>query len=206
MRTFANLFLIVVLVSSLPLIVNAAETRETHFPNGQIAERYGLKEYDSRNVRHGMYTRWYPDGTKAEEVGFNNGRKNGLYTAWYENDQKKLQCRFRNDILDGEVVAWFEDGRIRFSVNYADGKRQDQWIRYHEKGGIVASMNFDRDKLDGCLSAAFERGYGNGSGMSYVLTAVFQKGVMVELFHLAYTDPDGHTVIVNGKLLENGGV
>jgi hypothetical protein len=42
--------------------------------------------------------------------------------------------------------------------------------------------------------------------MSYVLTAVFQKGVMVELFHLAYTDPDGHTVIVNGKLLENGGV
>ncbi len=105
MRTFANLFLVVALVSSLPLIANAAETRITHFPNDQIAEQYGLKEYDGSNTQHGMYTRWYPDGTKAEEVEFNNGRKNGLYTDWYENGQQKLQFRFRNNILDGEVVA-----------------------------------------------------------------------------------------------------
>lgn len=189
MQTFTILFLVVALVSSLSLIANAAETRETHFPNGQIAERYGLKEYDGRNVQHGMDTRWYLDGAKAEEVRFNNGRKNGLYTAWYENGQRKLQCRFRNGILADEVVAWFEDGRKRFSVNFASGKQQDQWIRYHEKGGIVASMNFDHDKLDGCLSAAFDHGYGNGSGMSYAIKAVFQNGVMVESFHLEHTDP-----------------
>ena len=204
MRTFANLILVAALASSLPLIANAAETRITHFPNGQIVEQYGLREYDGSTVQHGMYTRWYPDCTKAEEVEFNNGRKNGLYTAWYENGQQKLQCRFRNGILDGEVVAWFEDGRKRFSVNYASGKRQDQWIRYHEKGGIVASMNFNQDILDGCQSAAFDRGYGNGSGMSYAIKAVFQNGVMVESFHLAHTDPYGHTVVVNGKLLKIG--
>lgn len=206
MRMYKNGFFIVSMLSLLIFIGCADATIEKHFQNGQIAERYGLKGYDGSNVQHGMCTRWYPDGTKAEEVGFNNGRKNGTYTAWYENGQKKLQCRFRNDILDGEFAAWFEDGRKRLSVNYAAGKRHDKWIRYHEKGGIVASMNFDRDKLDGCLSAAFDRGYGSGSGMSYAIKAVFQNGVMVESFHLAYTDPYGHTVIVNGKLLENGGV
>ena len=206
MRTFANLFLFVALISSLPNIANATETREKLFSNGQIAERYGLKEYDGRIVQQGMHTRWYPDGTKAEEVGFNNGRKDGTYTAWHENGQKKLQCRFYNDILDGEVVAWFEDGQRRFSVNYAGGKRCGLWIRYHEKGGIVASMNFDRDKLDGYLSAAFDRGYGNGSGMAYAIKAVFQNGIMVESFNLVHTDSYGHTVIVSGKILENGRV
>ena len=203
---FKIMFFMAAMLSLLIFAVCAGITGEPPFQNGQFAERYALKEYDDSRVQHGMHTRWYPNGTKAEEVGFNSGRKNGMYTAWYENDHKKLQCRFRNDILEGEVAAWFEDGRKRFSVNYATGKRHDQWTRYHEKGGIVASLNFNRDKLDGGLSAAFERGYGNGSGMSYAIKAGFQNGFMVGSFHLAHTDPYGHTVIANGILLENGGV
>ena len=101
------------MLSLLIFAVCAGITGEPPFQNGQFAERYALKEYDDSRVQHGMHTRWYPNGTKAEEVGFNSGRKNGMYTAWYENGHKKLQCRFRNDLLDGEVAAWslLEDRR-----------------------------------------------------------------------------------------------
>jgi hypothetical protein len=193
----------------LPLVVFlgcSGVTGKQYIQNAQVEKRYRAREDNNSSVRHGIHIRRYPDGAKAEEVEFIKGKKNGRYTSWYPNGQKKLQCTFVNDLPDGEFTAWFEDGKKRFSVHYDKGQRQDQWIRYHEKGGIVVSMNFDRDKLDGCLSAAFDRGYGNGSGMSYAIKAVFQNGVMVESFHLAYTDPDGHTVIVNGRLLENGGV
>jgi hypothetical protein len=194
------------MVAPFIFAVSAGVTGESRVQSGQTAERYPGKKYDDSRGQHGMRTRWYPNGSKAEEVGFNNGRKNGTYTAWYENGRKKLQCRFRNDILDGDVAAWFEDGRKRFSVYFTAGKRHAQWSRYREKGGIVASLNFNRDKLNGGLSAAFEHGHGNGSGRSYAIKAGFQNGVMVGSFHLAHTDPDGHTVIANGMLLENGGV
>ncbi len=68
----------------------------------------------------------------------------------------------------------------------------------------MASMNFSQVVLDGCQSAAFDRGYSNGCGVSYAIKAVFQNGVMVESFHLAHTDPYGHTVVVNGSLLTIG--
>jgi hypothetical protein len=205
-KSYKIMFFMAAMLSLSIFAICAGLTSETQFQSNQISQQYALKEYDDSRLRDGVHTRWYPNGIKAEEVRFNKGRKNGAYRAWYENGQKKLQCRFRNDILEGEVAAWFEGGRKRFSVHFTAGKRHDQWTRYHEKGGIVASLNFNRDKLDGGLSAAFERGYGNGSGMSYAIKAGFQNGVMVGSFHLAHTDPYGHTVIANGILLDNGGV
>ncbi len=178
-------------------------TDESHFQNSQ----HGFSGNDGGDVQNGMRTRWYQNGTKAEEVELTNGRKTGTYTAWYKNGQVKLKCRFHNDNLDGEVAAWFEDGRKRFSVYYANGKRHGRWIRYHEKrSAVVASMGFDHDKLDGFLSAAYEQGNGNGIGRSYAINSVFQGGALVGSFHLAYTNTDGHTVIVKGKLSENGDV
>jgi hypothetical protein len=197
--------IMVFLVTILSLLVFTGCAGKTEKPQPQNSNDK-LEEHYGSNVQHGIHIRLYPDGTKAEEVVFNNGRKNGTYTAWYKNGQKKLKCQFRNDILDGEVAAWFEDGRKRFSVNLVAGERHDQWIRYREKGGIVTSLNFNHDKLDGFLSAAFEQGHGNGRGMSYAIKAVFQNGVMVESFHLVHTDQYGHTINVDGELLENGSI
>ena len=45
-------------------------------------------------------------------------------------------------------------------------------------------MNFDHDILDGGLSAVFDRGYGNGSGMSHAIKAVFQKCSALLLYDL----------------------
>ena len=198
--------IMVFLVTILSLLVFTGCAGKTEKPQPQNSNDK-LEEHYGSNVQHGIHIRLYPDGTKAEEVVFNNGRKNGTYTAWYKNGQKKLKCQFRNDILDGEVAAWFEDGRKRFSVYYANGKRHGRWIRYHEKhDAIVASMNFEHDQLDGVLSAAFEQGNGNGIGRSYVINSVFQDGILVESFHLAHTNTDGHTVIANGNLSDNNDV
>ena len=102
MRMFANLILVAALVSSLPLIANAAENRITHFPNGQIAEQYSLREYDGNNIQHGMYTHWYPDCTKSEIKGIDLNantpvvpapQSKGKHVALEEN---QYDCLLRN--------------------------------------------------------------------------------------------------------------
>jgi antitoxin component YwqK of YwqJK toxin-antitoxin module len=180
-----------------------AMTDKSNLQNNQT----GLSGNDGSDIQNGMRTRWYQNGMKAEEVEFSDGRKTGNYTAWYENGQMKLKCRFHNDILDGEASAWFEDGRKRFLVHFTNGKRHGKWIRYHEKrDAVVASMSFNRDKLDGDLSAAYEQGNGNGIGRSYAINSVFQDGDLIESFRIAYTNVYGHAVMVDGKLSENGDV
>jgi len=181
-----------------------AEQRAQHRPLAQRSRAKETADNADNYVWEGIHTRSYPDGKKAEKVEFKNGLKNGSYISWYKNGHKRLQCQFISNLLDGEVTAWFENGTKRFSVNYHHGKRQGGWIRYHEKGGILVSMHFDQDRLDGLVSSAFNHGYGNGSGMSYKINAIFKNGRIVGAFSLQHTDYDGHTIIAIGKISKTG--
>ena len=59
--------------------------------------------------RDGLYTNWYENGQKRDELTYKDGKFDGLYTNWYENGQK----RFEGTYEDGELISekyWNEDG------------------------------------------------------------------------------------------------
>ena len=158
------------------------------------------------SLEYGTQTRWYPDGTKAEEARFAGGKRNGLYTLWYENGALKLRCGFSRDRLDGECVAWFESGKKRLSIAFDQGRPDSEWVRYHEKGGEAARFNFAHGRLEGRLTTKVNRGTGEGHGTSYEVRANFENGRLVGPFEIKDTDASGRAVIIVGEVLEGGGL
>ena len=62
--------------------------------------------------RDGLYTNWYKNGQKRDELTYKDGKFDGLYTNWYENGQK----RFEGTYKDGELISekyWNEEGSVK---------------------------------------------------------------------------------------------
>ena len=53
--------------------------------------------------KNGLWTEWYENGQKKQEMTFKDGKKEGLRIEWYENGQKKNEITFK----DGKEVRSF---------------------------------------------------------------------------------------------------
>jgi len=62
--------------------------------------------------RDGLYTNWYDNGQKRDELTYKDGKYDGLWTWWYENGQKKVEMTSK----DGKIISetyWKEDGSVK---------------------------------------------------------------------------------------------
>ncbi|RLC06999.1 MAG: hypothetical protein DRH90_01725 [Deltaproteobacteria bacterium] len=171
--------------------------------NGRVMERFGMKSLNDKEVQDGLYRRWYANGILAQETIFSHGKKNGRHRLWYENGNRKLTAGFTDDRLDGTCRAWYENGKPRLDIRFDNGKRTGEWIRTGEKVGVVARVSFRNDRLDGPLTVLVNRGYGNGSGRSLELEALFRTGRLVSSFCYKEADPSGNYVQLTGTILSD---
>jgi hypothetical protein len=175
---------------------------EAWFSDGEIARRCDVRLIGEQPQRHGHCRRWYPAGTLAEEAEYVAGRMSGAYTSWLPSGGIRFRGRFQTDRLQGQWQGWFENGRPRFQADFEKGARTGTWIRYHEKitRQPVVKIGFCNNRLDGELWARIDRGSGSGRGFSYDLKAHFRAGRLTGPLRFSYTDPRGHTVILQGRV------
>ena len=193
------LFLLAVNFFAVSCTAGGDTTR--YHENGRIMERFGMKSLNDSEVQDGLYRRWYKNGVLAQETMFSYGKKNGRHRLWYENGNRKLTGRYTDDRLDGVCRAWYENGKPRLDIRFDNGKRTGEWIRTGEKVGVVARVSFRNDRLDGPLTVLVNRGYGNGSGRSLELEALFRIGQLVSSFRYKEADPSGNYVQLTGTIL-----
>jgi antitoxin component YwqK of YwqJK toxin-antitoxin module len=167
----------------------------------QTTEQNAVKSPDAGKVKDGLYRRWFPNSVLAEETVFSHGKRNGRHCLWYENGNRKLTASFTDDRLDGVCRAWYENGKPRLDIRFDNGKRTGKWIRTGEKVGVVARVSFKDDCLDGHLTVLVNRGYGNGSGRSLELEALFRMGQLVSSFQYNEADSSGNHLQLTGTIL-----
>ena len=63
--------------------------------------------------RDGLYTNWYDNGQKRDELTYKDGKKDGLWTWWYENGQKKEEFTWKDGETVEKIGIWNEDGSPR---------------------------------------------------------------------------------------------
>jgi len=151
-----------------------------------------------------VYRRWYSNGVLAEETVFAHGKKNGQHRLWYPNGNLKLTGSFIDDRLDGECLAWYENGKSRLAIRFDQGQRTGEWIRTGEKVGVVARVSFRDNRLNGPLTVLVNRGYGNGSGRSLEIQALFHMGRLVSSFRFKEADSSGNNLLLAGAILADG--
>jgi antitoxin component YwqK of YwqJK toxin-antitoxin module len=71
--------------------------------------------------RHGLWTEWYPDGTKKFEGEYHAGIPNGVFTWWCENGEKRVEGRYTEGRKDGIWTTWNSKGRKDSVAEYAAG-------------------------------------------------------------------------------------
>lgn len=99
----------------------AQEVQETHYPSGELKERY---ETNEAGQKAGLYERFRTDGTLEER-------------AQYKADQ-----------LDGLRTQFDAAGRLEVESHYSRGLRFGSWVKYQE-GSVVLKARYEKDQLNG---------------------------------------------------------
>lgn len=64
------------------------EQRQAYYPNGFLRERYWFYREGGREVMHGLYTGWYPNGEREVEILYRDGSE--AVKTYYSEQGKKV--------------------------------------------------------------------------------------------------------------------
>jgi antitoxin component YwqK of YwqJK toxin-antitoxin module len=202
------------------------EKREETYQNGKIKLRYFVKEIDGNFLKHGLYSTWYPDGTKKEEIVYEKGKKHGKYISWYENGAKYEEGEFKNDQVNGDYTWWYENGTKGGQGQFLDGLRDGTFKSWHSDGRKKSIANFSKGTMDGEVvildnqnecTAHFKDGLLDGKLEAYYaenacnfemkVMAFFKNGVPVDKFFILQNNTcDNSTFSIEGRFMQDSSV
>jgi antitoxin component YwqK of YwqJK toxin-antitoxin module len=102
-------------------------------PNGQ--EKWCEKlDANGHPVKHGLFTLYWPNGTKMLEGTYLDGKQDGLWTRFYPSGQRLAVDEYRSGAQEGRHVGWYPNGNESEEGQYHDGKREGRWHKWDEAG------------------------------------------------------------------------
>ena len=81
----------------------------------------GLTQFKDGKIS-GLYTTWYENGQKKDELTYKDGQLDGLWTRWYENGQKSSEETYKDGKSDGPHTSWHENGQKAAEGTSKDGE------------------------------------------------------------------------------------
>jgi len=213
------LFIGVLQLSIVFVGCTGTEKREETYQNGKIKFRYFVKEIDGNYLKHGLYSTWYPDGTKKEEIEYEKGKKNGEYLSWHENGAKYEEGEFKDDKLNGDYTWWYKNGTKGGQEQFLDGLRDGSFKSWHSDARIKTIANFSKGMIDGEIvildnknecTAHFKNGLLHGKLEAYYtedacnleikVIASFTNGVPVDEFSISQNNScNNSTFSIEGR-------
>lgn len=90
--------------------------------------RIGVQRfYDlgNRRIKHGDFMNWYPNGQRASQGHYQDGKLHGNYNSWYKNGQLKYTKEYMNGELQDTLKGYYEDGALRRLEVYKNAKMRE---------------------------------------------------------------------------------
>jgi len=84
--------------------------------------------------RDGLYTNWYENGQKRDELTYKDGKFDGLYTNWYENGQKRFELTYKDGIHNGLLTWWYDNGQKESEGIYKNNKLEGLSTHWYDNG------------------------------------------------------------------------
>ncbi len=76
MKTFSTLLRGCALVGSLLVVAcKMPVSKSAYYDSGFLKESYSAYSTGGQEVKHGLYTRWFPNGEKELEIWYQDGRE-----------------------------------------------------------------------------------------------------------------------------------
>src|SRR4051812_17785810 len=91
----------------------------------------GTFKHDKRD---GVWTRYFPNGHKAQVEVYRAGLRVGHWAKWFEDGKLSEEGDFANDKRDGAWSRYFPDGKRGELEHFQAGLRVGQWAKWYDNG------------------------------------------------------------------------
>ena len=140
-------------------------TKKIEYKEGSILSEHhiirdasGITEYHKSNgVLDGKWTRWYPNGNKAEQGTYMNGKKNGSWNGWFKTNKKNYNSNYDNGKRAGNYIEWDTKGKKVKDIEYSNGNRIKEYLIIKDGVGFM-----EVSKRYGKLNGPWVRWYSQG--------------------------------------------
>ncbi len=121
------------------------EAVEEYWSGGSLKVRKHVARHsDGTLVAHGVEMRWHPNGKKAYEATFIQGKIHGVEKQWHQNGRKSVEQHYDHGLRHGPRTTWDGNGRKRKEENFSEDKPDGVWTVWNKNGKIKVQSRFDR--------------------------------------------------------------
>ena len=100
----------------------------------QETYRMGKKEGPSK--------KFYPEGTKAELIYWEDDMKNGTWEQFYENSTLRLSSSYKMDQINGPYQIYNRDHILILNGSYKKGKMDGDWEFFDDQGNLYRVLSY----------------------------------------------------------------
>ena len=108
---------------------------------------------------NGLFVFWLPDGSKAEEKGYQNGQLSGAYVKYGKENQKVIEGRYLGGKKNGKFTYYGKAGRLKQEASFRDNIKEGVWTTFNRDGQPRSRFTYK----DGKKNGKAELFYTNGS-------------------------------------------
>ena len=95
-----------------------------------------------KGVNRGQYTRFHPNGSKAEQGEYKNHVAIGTWVKWNDRGVKLLETSYESGAQRGVETEWFSDGKLKTQRTYARGKRDGLTTIWDSDGNKRSAIEY----------------------------------------------------------------
>ncbi len=139
---------------------------EETFDDGSKVLEQVVRLDNGKDLKHGLTTTYWPDGSKRMEVEYVcgtlhgtkvayftdgtrrsvgeyvNGKEQGKWIEWYRDGKKAKQFSMDHGAWNGMFTVWYTNGQKRMEVQYVNGQRQGRLHGWDDKGHLVHQIDY----------------------------------------------------------------
>ncbi len=125
------------------------------FAEGELTEEGDYLD----NKKIGIWTKYYPGGTKKHELTFTNNQPNGYAKFYYKDGLLQEEGMWKDNKWVGEYRYYHENGNLFYNWVYnASGKREGTQQYFHENGNLMIEGTWKEGSESGLLKEYYENG------------------------------------------------
>lgn len=94
------------------------------------------EEYYHDDLRHGLSQKFYPDGTLAEKMTWDYGKRTGEWLQHYPDGSICLRAEYFDGKLEGPFSYYHPGGRLQYEGRYKKDVRTGDWMVFNEDGSL----------------------------------------------------------------------
>jgi len=103
------------------------------------------REHYKNDKLDGIKTTYYPNGTKTEEIHYQNGLKQGENNYYSPEGVLLKKLQYVDDKLSGEALYYDANGTVTIKGYYKNGKKHGRW-QYFKNGEVEMEETYPKPK------------------------------------------------------------